>query len=144
MPSSVHAKPEVTQFSAAEALSINASETASFQQREEELKSIEKRFGLTPARHYRTTPVRSRFREEFEDSKDSSIGRSSVLSKLYLAFPKKPRTPSSHTESNKSNKETGMHLENYQKPQKLQLSGPDQDEAQCIPGEYSEPFRILR
>ncbi|KAF2964813.1 hypothetical protein GQX73_g8758 [Xylaria multiplex] len=58
-PSLDHAKPnpEVSQFPAAEALSNNASETASFRQREEELKSIEKRFGLTPARQYPMAPA---------------------------------------------------------------------------------------
>ncbi|KAJ3578343.1 hypothetical protein NPX13_g2222 [Xylaria arbuscula] len=134
MPSSIHAKPEVVQSGTNEALSINASETASFQQREEELRSIKKRFGLTPARRYRTTPVRSKFREEFEDSKDSSVGRSSIFSKFYHALPKKSRVPSSQMELSKSKEEIGIYLVDCRKPQEPQISGPGRDEEQCIPG----------
>ncbi|KAI0518178.1 hypothetical protein F5B22DRAFT_74838 [Xylaria bambusicola] len=135
MPSSDHTKtdPEFTRVGMAEALSINASETESFRQREEELKSIEKRFGLTPARRYPRTPVRSKFREEFDDSKDSSIGKSSILSKLYLAIPKKSRMPSSHMGLNKSNEEIGMHLVDCRKSQKLQLSAIDSNQEHCLP-----------
>ncbi|KAI1428002.1 hypothetical protein F5Y12DRAFT_791155 [Xylaria sp. FL1777] len=123
-PSSDHAKPrqDVPQLPTAEALSINASETASFWQREEELKSIKKRFGLTPARRYPRTAVHSKFREEFEDQKGSSSGRSSILSKLYLVFPRRSRTSSSHTELNRSNEEIEMHSTDYQKTHKLPSS----------------------
>ncbi|KAI1297355.1 hypothetical protein F5Y03DRAFT_409809, partial [Xylaria venustula] len=103
-PSSDQAKPRqgVSQLPTAEALSINASETASFRQREEELKSIKKRFGLTSACRYPKTPVQSKFREEFGDPKASSSSRTSILSRLYLVFPRKSRTSSSHTEVNRS------------------------------------------
>ncbi|KAK5631313.1 hypothetical protein RRF57_007027 [Xylaria bambusicola] len=135
MPPSDHTKPdpELTRFGKAEALSINASETESFRQREEELKSIEKRFGLTPARRCPRTPVCSRFKEEFEDPKESSIGRSSILSKLYLAIPKKTRVSSSHMELNKSKEEFGMHLIDCQKSQRLQLPARGSNEERCLP-----------
>ncbi|KAI0910999.1 hypothetical protein F4823DRAFT_623811 [Ustulina deusta] len=134
-PPSDHAKPkpDVSQLPTAEVLSINASETASFRQREEELKSIKKRFGLTPARRYPTTSVRSKFREEFEDPKGSSSTRSSILSKLHLAFPKRSRISSSHTELNQSNEEIGMHSTNCRTQHKLQSSDLDSNKDQCLP-----------
>ncbi|KAI0427854.1 hypothetical protein F5Y09DRAFT_350040 [Xylaria sp. FL1042] len=115
-PSSDHAKlkQEASLFPAAETLSINASETASFRQREEELKSIKKRFGIAPARRNPRTLVYSKFREEFEDPKGSNDGRSSILSRLYLVFPKKSRASNSHIEMNSTD---------YRKPQKLQSLG---------------------
>ncbi|KAI0541712.1 hypothetical protein GGR58DRAFT_528792 [Xylaria digitata] len=133
-PSLDHAKssPEVSQFPAAEALSINASETASFRQREEELKSIEKRFGLTPARQYPMAPVRSRFREEFEDPKGLNNGRSSILSKLYLALPRRSRTSSSHAELDKSSEEIGMFSTDCRKPEKVHLPGLDSVKDQSL------------
>ncbi|KAI1438686.1 hypothetical protein GGR50DRAFT_639271 [Xylaria sp. CBS 124048] len=96
------AKLEASQLPMAEVRSINASETASFRQREEELKSVKKRFGLTPSHRYPMTPVRSKFREEFDELKGSSTARSSILSKLYLAFPKTSRASRSHTGSIKN------------------------------------------
>ncbi|TGJ87313.1 hypothetical protein E0Z10_g1426 [Xylaria hypoxylon] len=134
-PSSDHAKPnlDVLQYPTAEALSINASETASFRQREEELKSINKRFCLTPARQYPVTPMRSKFREEFEDPKCSNNGKSSILSKLYLAFPKRSRTSSSHTELDKSNEETRVNLTDFLKPNKLQPYDLDSKKDRCLP-----------
>ncbi|RWA04003.1 hypothetical protein EKO27_g11103 [Xylaria grammica] len=132
-PSSDHAKPnpEVSQFTMTEALSVNASETASFRQREEELKSVKKRFGLTPAQRYPMTPVRSKFREEFEDPKGLNNGRSSILSKFYLAFPKRSRTSSSHTELDGSNEETGAYSTGCRKPNKIRSSGPDPNKDGC-------------
>ncbi|GAW13136.1 hypothetical protein ANO14919_025140 [Xylariales sp. No.14919] len=119
-PSSDHAKPnpEVSQFTRTEALSVNASETASFRQREEELKSVKKRFGLTPAQRYPMTPMRSKFREEFEDPKGLNNGRSSILSKFYFAFPKRSRTSSSHTELDGSNEEIRTYSTGCRKPNK--------------------------
>ncbi|KAI0809311.1 hypothetical protein GGR55DRAFT_696131 [Xylaria sp. FL0064] len=120
-PSSDHAKLKqaAAKFTAAEILSVNASETASFRQREEELKSIKKRFGLTPARRHPRTPVYSKFREEFEDPKVSSSGRNSIFSRLYLVLPRKSRTSSSHTGLNRSNEEIEMNSADYRKPHEL-------------------------
>ncbi|KAI0973075.1 hypothetical protein F4678DRAFT_459929 [Xylaria arbuscula] len=109
-PLSDHTKlrQEVSQLPTAEAISISASETASFRQREEELKSIKKRFGLTPACRYPKTPVYSKFREEFGDPKAASSSRTSILSKLHLVFPRKSRASSSHTEVNRSDADIEM------------------------------------
>ncbi|KAI1822373.1 hypothetical protein F4861DRAFT_393418 [Xylaria intraflava] len=116
-PSSDHPKIKLegTQLPMAEVVSINASETASYRQREEELKSVKKRFGLTPARRHPIIPVRSKFREEFEDLKGSSGTRGSILSKIYLALPRKIRRSSSQTESSKSNDGTEMPPQDCQK-----------------------------
>ncbi|KAI1354208.1 hypothetical protein F5Y01DRAFT_25057 [Xylaria sp. FL0043] len=129
-PSSDHAKLKqaVAKCPAAEVLSINASETASFRQREEELKSIKKRFGLTPARRHPRTPVYSKFREEFEDPKVLSSGRNSIFSKLYLVLPGKSRTSSSHTELNRSNEEIEMNSADYRKPHGLLSLGSSSKE----------------
>ncbi|TRX92762.1 hypothetical protein FHL15_006436 [Xylaria flabelliformis] len=118
-------KPDVSQLPMAEALPNNASETASFRQREEELKSIQKRFGLTPVRLSPMGPVRSKFREEFEDPKSLNSGRGSILSKLHLALPKRAGASSSHTESNKSYEETGLRSTQLPKPKIFHSSGLD-------------------
>ncbi|KAI0187236.1 hypothetical protein EV127DRAFT_344916, partial [Xylaria flabelliformis] len=118
-------KPDVSQLPMAEALSNNASETASFKQREEELKSIEKRFGLTPARLSPMGPVRSKFREEFEDPKSLISGKGSILSKLHLALPKRAGASSSHTDSNKSYEEIGLRSTQLPKPKIFHSSGLD-------------------
>ncbi|KAI1753822.1 hypothetical protein F4782DRAFT_545607 [Xylaria castorea] len=134
-PSVDHPKPrlDVSQLPTAEALPNNASETASFRRREEELKSIKKRFGLTPARLSHMAPVRSKFREEFEDPKSSNSGKSSILSKLHLALPKRAGASSSHTESNKSHEEIGLRSIQLPKPNKLQSSGLDSNTGQSLP-----------
>ncbi|KAI2631663.1 hypothetical protein GGS21DRAFT_155011 [Xylaria nigripes] len=129
-PSSEHPKSkiEASQLPVADLLSINASETASYRQREEELKSVEQRFVLTPARRYPLTPVRSKFREEFEDLKSLGGAKGSILSKLYLAFPKKTRVSSSQTESSKSNEAIGKQSAdclNWEKPNSYSLESHD-------------------
>lgn len=134
--SSDHAnsRPEASQvLTAAEILSINASETASFRQREEELKSIKKRFGLTPARQYPIAPVRSKFREEFEDPKGSSSGKSSILSKLYLAFPKRAKASRSGTELNSNGGEIEIYLTDFRKYDKTQPAGLYSNRQQHLP-----------
>ncbi|KAI0401369.1 hypothetical protein F4802DRAFT_429510 [Xylaria palmicola] len=107
-PSLAHTSPNLgpSQCPTAGALSTNTSETASYKQREEELKSIEKRFGLAPARRYPMAPIRSKFREEFEEPKSSSNSKLSIFSRLYIGFPRRARIPSPHTEFNKSNEQT--------------------------------------
>ncbi|KAI3328037.1 hypothetical protein HD806DRAFT_347592 [Xylariaceae sp. AK1471] len=119
----VRANPESSKFPTTQALPTSASETASFRQREEELKSIKKRFGLTPARRYPIVAVRSKFREEFEGSKSSNSARSSILSKFHLVSLRRARTPSSHTASNKKNNgEIKIFSTDFRKPRKAQSS----------------------
>ncbi|KAI0203122.1 hypothetical protein F4808DRAFT_52827 [Astrocystis sublimbata] len=116
-------KPDTSQLSLAEVLSSNVSETASFRQREEELKSIKKRFGLTPSRISPKTPVRSRFREEFDDPKALISGKGSIFSKLYLALPRRSRASSSHTEANRSRSDAESHLTEFSRPSTLKSLG---------------------
>ncbi|KAI8625772.1 hypothetical protein F5Y19DRAFT_488780 [Xylariaceae sp. FL1651] len=101
-PSPDHArtKPETTGLPITEALAITISESASFKQREEELKSIEKRFGLTPTCRHPAAPMRSKFREEFNETKRLSSARNPLLSRLHLPFPKRARASTSHTKLN--------------------------------------------
>ncbi|KAI1126886.1 hypothetical protein F5Y10DRAFT_293339 [Nemania abortiva] len=119
-----HAKsnPELSQFHKSETFSAGASETASFRQREEELKSIKKRFGLTPARRHAMAPVRSKFREEFEGPKGSNNGKNSIFSKLYFAFPRRVRGSDSHAELSKSNEGTGIRSIDFRKHNKTNLA----------------------
>ncbi|KAI0395955.1 hypothetical protein F5Y17DRAFT_160744 [Xylariaceae sp. FL0594] len=99
-------RPGNSQLSVAEVLSGSGSETASFKQREEELRSVKKRFSLTPTRWHPPQSVRSKFREEFDDAKGSGNARTSLLSKIYLALPKRGRAASSQSEcSRKSHDE---------------------------------------
>ncbi|KAI0878780.1 hypothetical protein GGS24DRAFT_341648 [Hypoxylon argillaceum] len=127
-----HAKsnPELSQFPIAEVLSGNASETESFKQREEELKSIKKRFGLTPARRYPMESVRSKFKEEFEDPRGSNSRRSSIFSKLYFAFPKRARASGLHTELNKNTEEAGIHSIDPRNEMKPTSSDSNEDQYQ--------------
>ncbi|KAI1817147.1 hypothetical protein GGS20DRAFT_593069 [Poronia punctata] len=97
----VNFRSDDSQFHPAEIFPASASETASFQQREEELKSVEKRFGVAPARRYTTAPVHSRFREEFEELRSSNSTRSSILSKLHIPYSKRVRNFSSQSDSSK-------------------------------------------
>ncbi|KAI0161424.1 hypothetical protein GGR57DRAFT_357555 [Xylariaceae sp. FL1272] len=69
--------------------SVPVSHTTSFEQREEELRSVEKRFGSAPLRGHPLVPIHSRFHEEFDDYKNAGSVSSSFLSKLHLAFSKK-------------------------------------------------------
>lgn len=135
-------RPEASQCPTAEALSINASETASFRQREEELKSIKKRFGLTPARRYPMAPVRSRFREEFEDPKGSSSGRGSILSKLYLAFPKRAKASRSGTGFNSSGGEIEIHSKDFHKYDRSQPAGLYSNREQHLPFNMESRARL--
>ncbi|GAP91014.1 hypothetical protein SAMD00023353_5400360 [Rosellinia necatrix] len=125
LPDRGNYKAEVSQSPISETISINASETASFRQREEELKSIEKRFGLTPARRYLTAPVISKFREEFEGPRLSSSRRSSILSKLHLTLPKRGRP----SELNKSIED----IRKLQTPNETLLTDSDSNRNQCRP-----------
>ncbi|KAI8949491.1 hypothetical protein F4801DRAFT_603181 [Xylaria longipes] len=145
-PSLDHAKskPEVSQFPTVKALSINASETASFRQREEELKSVKKRFGLTPARLSPRAPVRSKFREEFEDPKGLNSRKSSILSKLHLALPKRAGASSSHTESNKSYDEIGLHLTEVPRLNILRSPGLDSNTIRCLPSNMEKSATSLQ
>lgn len=78
-------------------------------------------------------PVRSKFREEFEDPQGSNSGKSSILSKLHLALPKRAGASSSHTEPNKSHEEIGLHLAELLKPDAFQPSGFDSNIGRCLP-----------
>ncbi|OTA95199.1 hypothetical protein M434DRAFT_29240 [Hypoxylon sp. CO27-5] len=71
----------------AEANSGVLSDTASFKQREEELKSIEQRFGQV---RRDTTPIASKFREEFDEPATPSNTKNSIFAKLH--FPKSKRS----------------------------------------------------
>ncbi|KAI0112149.1 hypothetical protein GGR51DRAFT_508245, partial [Nemania sp. FL0031] len=139
-----HAKsnPELSQFPTSEAPSANASETASFRQREEELKSIKKRFGLTPARRHLTATARSKFREEFECSKGSSSGRSSILSKLYFAFPKRTRASRSHAELNKRNEQTGIYSIDFRKNNNTNVADIGSDGYHDLPSNIASNIHL--
>lgn len=93
----------------ADAQSTNASETASFKHREEELKSIEKRFSLVPARNCPTEMVRSKFREEFECLKGSNGRKNSIISKLHLALPGRVKASISHSRFDTNGKKVGVY-----------------------------------
>ncbi|KAI1740643.1 hypothetical protein F4680DRAFT_465256 [Xylaria scruposa] len=137
-------KPDASQLPTAEALSNNASETASFRQREEELKSIQKRFGLTPARLPPMTPVRSKFREEFEDPKSLNSGKSSILSKLHLALPRRAGASSSHAESNKSHEEIGSRSTQLLKLKTSNSSGLDPNIGGFLPSNMQQSVTGLQ
>ncbi|KAI0098575.1 hypothetical protein F4776DRAFT_658410 [Hypoxylon sp. NC0597] len=72
----------------AEADSAVFSDTASFKQREEELKSIEQRFG-----HVRrnTTPIASKFKEEFDEPATPTNTKNSIFAKLHFSKSKKTK-----------------------------------------------------
>ncbi|KAI5925489.1 hypothetical protein F4810DRAFT_658868 [Camillea tinctor] len=69
--------------------SVTMSDTASFRQREAELISIEKRFGLTSLHRAPSFPVCSKFREEFDQSGNPARGRHSFFTRLRFSMPKK-------------------------------------------------------
>ncbi|KAI1106493.1 hypothetical protein F4804DRAFT_348127 [Jackrogersella minutella] len=73
--------------------SVAVSDTASFKQREAELKSIEKRFTQVHHRRDITTPTSSKFREEFNEPRTSIITKSSIFAKLHLPIPKRAKHP---------------------------------------------------
>ncbi|KAI1108769.1 hypothetical protein F5Y14DRAFT_60949 [Nemania sp. NC0429] len=135
-------RPEASQVLMAEVSSMNASETASFRQREEELKSIKKRFGLITARQYPVTPVRSKFREEFEDPKGSSSGKSSILSKFYLAFPMRAKASRSGTELNSQGGKFEIHLTDFRKYEKTKHAGLNMSRQQHLPSNMASKVRL--
>ncbi|KAI1135386.1 hypothetical protein F5Y05DRAFT_421529 [Hypoxylon sp. FL0543] len=71
-----------------EADSAVFSDTASFKQREEELKSIEQRFGQV---RRVTTPIASKFREEFDEPGTSTNTKNSIFAKLHFPMPKRAK-----------------------------------------------------
>ncbi|KAI1644116.1 uncharacterized protein F4817DRAFT_367840 [Daldinia loculata] len=79
----------------AETNSAAVSDTASFRQRETELKSIEKRFGRTHPRRDITAPMVSKFREEFSEprTRTSIISKNSILAKFHLQIPRIAKYP---------------------------------------------------
>ncbi|KAL7624171.1 hypothetical protein AAE478_005728 [Parahypoxylon ruwenzoriense] len=74
-----------------ETCSVAVSDTASFRQREAELRSIEKRFGQAELRRGAATPMVSKFREEFNEPRSSLTTRQSLLARLHLTIPKRGR-----------------------------------------------------
>ncbi|KAI1635488.1 hypothetical protein F4809DRAFT_664190 [Biscogniauxia mediterranea] len=86
----------------ADTISITLSDTASFRQREAELRSIEKRFGLASLHRAPSFPVSSKFREEFDQARNSARGRHSFLTRLHFSIPKResisPRQHHKHCE----------------------------------------------
>ena len=68
---------------------MSQSETASFLQREAELRTIEKRFGQVLSRKKPSSPVISRFREEFEDPSLGRTRRASFMSMIHLTMPRR-------------------------------------------------------
>ncbi|KAI0025927.1 hypothetical protein F4780DRAFT_236056 [Xylariomycetidae sp. FL0641] len=76
--------------------SVAASDTASFRQREAELKSIEKRFGSTTSRRDPSASAVSKFREEFDNTRQATHSRNSLLTKLHLPSTRKPRASSQY------------------------------------------------
>ncbi|KAI0853882.1 hypothetical protein F5Y00DRAFT_269242 [Daldinia vernicosa] len=84
----------------AETNSAAVSDTASFRQRETELRSIEKRFGRTHPRRDITAPMASKFREEFSEprTRTSIISRNSILAKFHLQIPKMAKYPTQDTQ----------------------------------------------
>ncbi|KAK6955924.1 hypothetical protein Daesc_003571 [Daldinia eschscholtzii] len=73
--------------------SAAVSDTASFRQRETELRSIEKRFSRAHIRHETINPMVSKFREEFNEprAKTSIISKSSILAKFHLPISRRTK-----------------------------------------------------
>ncbi|KAI2632199.1 hypothetical protein GGR54DRAFT_634964 [Hypoxylon sp. NC1633] len=80
-----------------EANSVIISDTASFKQREAELKSIEKRFGQAHLRRDTATPIVSKFREEFNEQRTSIISKHSLLARLHLPKAKRAKHAAKNT-----------------------------------------------
>ncbi|KAI1372268.1 hypothetical protein F4677DRAFT_463419 [Hypoxylon crocopeplum] len=78
--------------------SVAISDTASFKQREAELKSIEKRFGRVHLRRDTATPIVSKFREEFNEPRASIISRRSLFAKLHLSIPTRAKHLAQYTQ----------------------------------------------
>ncbi|KAI1767083.1 hypothetical protein GGR53DRAFT_463827 [Hypoxylon sp. FL1150] len=77
------------------------SDTASFKHRETELESIAKRFGHFQSRRNITTPIVSKFQEEFIESRASASTKHSIFAKLHLQMLKRSKHPTkdTHTKS---------------------------------------------
>ncbi|PNY24160.1 Uncharacterized protein TCAP_05908 [Tolypocladium capitatum] len=74
--------------------SVTHSETTSFQQREAELRTIEKRFGEVLSRKKDGTPVHSRFKEEFTTVSTHAPIRTSFVTKLQSSISRLSRAGS--------------------------------------------------
>ncbi|KAI1090113.1 hypothetical protein F5B19DRAFT_504172 [Rostrohypoxylon terebratum] len=78
--------------------SLAVSDTASFKQREAELKSIEQRFAQVHTRRDTTaSPITSKFREEFHEPRTSILRKNSIFGKFHLPRPKKAKNPTKDT-----------------------------------------------
>ncbi|XDG03686.1 hypothetical protein ABKA04_003301 [Annulohypoxylon sp. FPYF3050] len=74
--------------------SLAVSDTASFKQREAELKSIEQRFAQVHTRRdTAASPITSKFREEFHEPRTSILRKNSIFGKFHLPRPKKAKHP---------------------------------------------------
>ncbi|KAI0901295.1 hypothetical protein F4806DRAFT_485899 [Annulohypoxylon nitens] len=74
--------------------SLAVSDTASFKQREAELKSIEQRFAQVHTQRDTTAnPITSKFREEFHEPRTSILRKNSIFGKFHLPRPKKAKHP---------------------------------------------------
>ncbi|KAI1457845.1 hypothetical protein F4805DRAFT_457288 [Annulohypoxylon moriforme] len=79
---------------AADASSLAVSDTASFKQREAELKSIEQRFAQVHLRRDNAaSPIISKFREEFNEPRTSLLSKSSIFARFHLPRPKRAKHP---------------------------------------------------
>ncbi|KAI0884985.1 uncharacterized protein GGS22DRAFT_179625 [Annulohypoxylon maeteangense] len=78
----------------ADSSSLAVSDTASFKQREAELKSVEQRFTQVHLRRDNAaSPIISKFREEFNEPRTSLLSRNSIFAKFHLSRPKKAKHP---------------------------------------------------
>ncbi|KAI1214469.1 uncharacterized protein F4807DRAFT_468347 [Annulohypoxylon truncatum] len=88
--------PETQQLGGptADTSSLAVSDTASFKQREAELKSIEQRFTQVHLRRDNAaSPIISKFREEFNEPRTSILSKNSILAKFHLSRPKRAKHP---------------------------------------------------
>ncbi|CAJ2511288.1 Uu.00g069130.m01.CDS01 [Anthostomella pinea] len=81
------------------AISVAASETASFRHREAELKSIEQRFGSGNIRRNNSIQAVSRFQEDFDQPRPSRSSRHSIMAKFHLTVPKQAKVSTQRPES---------------------------------------------
>ena len=77
-----------------DAASLNQSESASFLQREAELRTIERRFSQALTHKKPEKKASTRFREEFARSAPQPVDRSYFRSKIHLTIPNHFRTKS--------------------------------------------------
>ena len=111
-----------------DAASLPEPDTASFVQREAELQSIEKRFGDALSRKRPSKKANSRFREEFKNPSFGQGERSSFISKLYLAVPRRLKTSSKSQELPKNDddelRSTDTQSNRYEAPELSQVQAP--------------------